>query len=125
MKTKLIIGLLAFGMLFPSKSNAQSLPSGKTIADNTYARNEGVSMSRKLTMELKDKRGKIRIRETTSLRKYFGEEKRLAIFYLTPKSIMGTAFLTIQSGTLGTIKRAGRLQKVRASLIINNQRPRM
>lgn len=94
MKTKLIIGLLAIGLLFPARSNAQSLPSGKSIADKTHARDEGVSMSRTLTMELKDKRGKVRIRETTSLRKYFGEEKRLAIFYLTPKSVMGTAFLT-------------------------------
>ena len=94
MKTKLIIGLLAIGLLFPVVTNGQSLPSGKSIADKTYARDEGISMSRKLTMELKDKRGKIRVRETTSLRKYFGDEKRLAIFYLTPKSIMGTAFLT-------------------------------
>jgi outer membrane lipoprotein-sorting protein len=70
------------------------LPSGKSIADKTHARGEGVSMSRTLTMELIDKRGKVRIRETTSLRKYFGKEKRLAIFYLTPRSVMGTAFLT-------------------------------
>jgi len=94
MKTKLLMGLLAIGLLFPSKSNAQSLPSGKSIANKTHARDEGVSMRRTLTMELKDKRGKVRIRETTSLRKYFGEEKRLAIFYLTPRSVMGTAFLT-------------------------------
>ncbi len=94
MKTKFIIGLLAIGLLFPINSIGQTLPSGQSIADKTHARNEGISMSRKLTMELKDKRGKVRVRETTSLRKYFGDEKRLAIFYLTPKSVMGTAFLT-------------------------------
>ncbi len=94
MKSKLILGLLAIGLLFPTTSRGQSLPSGQSIADKTYARNEGISMSRKLTMELKDKRGKVRVRETTSLRKYIGDEKRLAIFYITPKSIMGTAFLT-------------------------------
>jgi hypothetical protein len=94
MKTKRIIGLLAIGLLFPTVSNSQSLPTGKSIADKTYARNEGVSMSRTLIMELKDKRGKVRVRETTSLRKYIGDEKRLAIFYITPRSVMGTAFLT-------------------------------
>ncbi|AUP78471.1 outer membrane lipoprotein-sorting protein [Flavivirga eckloniae] len=94
MKTILVLGLLTIGLLFPANSIAQSLPSGKNIADNTYARNEGISLNRTLTMELKDKRGKTRIRKTTSLRKYFGDEKRLAIFYLTPKSVMGTAFLT-------------------------------
>lgn len=94
MKTTLILGLLTIGLLFPADSTAQSLPSGQSIANNTYARNEGVSLSRTLTMELKDKRGKIRVRKTTSLRKYFGDEKRLVIFYQTPKSVMGTAFLT-------------------------------
>ena len=51
-------------------------------------------MSRKLIMKLKDKRGKVRVRETISLRKYFGKEKKLAIFYETPTSVKGTAFLT-------------------------------
>jgi hypothetical protein len=45
-------------------------------------------------MKLKDKRGKIRVRETVSLRKYFGKEKKLVIFYETPTSVKGTAFLT-------------------------------
>lgn len=94
MKTTLILGLLTIGLLFPENGTAQSLPSGQSIANNTFARNEGVSLSRTLTMELKDKRGKIRVRKTTSLRKYFGDEKRLVIFYQTPKSVMGTAFLT-------------------------------
>ncbi len=88
------MGLLAIGLLSPTSSKAQTLPTGKSIADKTYAKDEGISVRRKLTMELKDKRGKIRIRETTSIRKYFGEEKRMAIYYLTPKSVKGTAFLT-------------------------------
>jgi len=94
MKNYLIIGILALGMLSPTNSKGQTLPSGKSIAENTFAKDDGISVSRTLTMELKDKRGKVRVRETKAFRKYFGEEKRLAIFYLTPKSIMGTAFLT-------------------------------
>jgi len=94
MKNYLIIGFLAIGMLSPTNSKGQTLPTGQSIANKTYAKDDGISVSRKLTMELKDKRGKIRIRETTALRKYFNEEKRLAIFYLTPTSVKGTAFLT-------------------------------
>ncbi len=94
MNTHIIISILAFSLAVNVKINAQNLPSGQSIALKTHERNEGVSMKRKLTMELKDKRGKVRTRETISLRKYYGEEKRLAIFYLTPRSVQGTAFLT-------------------------------
>lgn len=71
-----------------------SLPSGDEIARNINARNEGVSLSRNLIMELTDKRGKKRIRKTKSFRKYFGEEKRTVIHYLSPKNVKHTAFLT-------------------------------
>ncbi|WP_420399731.1 outer membrane lipoprotein-sorting protein [Flagellimonas sp.] len=81
--------LLAIGFV-----QGQSLPDGQSIAEKTYARNEGNSVKRKLIMELTDKRGKTRVRETTALRKYFGEERRLIIFYETPTSVKGTAFLT-------------------------------
>ena len=94
MKNYIITGILAFGMLFSINSKGQSLPEGNSIANKTYTRDDGVSVTRKLTMELTDKRGKIRVRETISLRKYFGDERRLAIFYLTPSSVKGTAFLT-------------------------------
>jgi len=96
MKTKTqIIGIvLVMLMLGPIPSIGQNLLDANTIAENTYTRNEGISMSRKLIMKLKDKRGKIRIRETISLRKYFGKEKKLVIFYETPTSVKGTAFLT-------------------------------
>ncbi|WP_298534918.1 outer membrane lipoprotein-sorting protein [uncultured Algibacter sp.] len=94
MKTYKIISLAVLTIMVTIGTNAQNLPSGQSIAKKTHERNEGISMKRKLTMELKDKRGKIRIRETISLRKYYGKEKRLAIFYETPRSVQGTAFLT-------------------------------
>lgn len=94
MKTYKIISVVALMLILSKTTNAQNLPSGQHIADKTHERNEGVSMKRKLTMELKDKRGKVRVRETISLRKYYGKEKRLAIFYETPRSVQGTAFLT-------------------------------
>ena len=94
MKNKIVLGLIAIMLLLSTTGKSQNLPSGLSIAKKTYAKNEGVSLKRKLTMELKDKRGKVRIRETTSLRRYFNKERRLAIFYLTPTSVKGTAFLT-------------------------------
>ena len=71
-----------------------TLPTGEQIAKNINARNEGISQSRKMKMVLTDKRGKERIRETISYRKYFGDEKRTVIHYLTPRNVKKTAFLT-------------------------------
>jgi len=70
------------------------LPTGEQIAKNINARNEGISQSRNLKMILTDKRGKERIRETVSYRKYFGDEKRTVIHYLKPRNVKKTAFLT-------------------------------
>ena len=69
-------------------------PTGLEIAKNINARDEGIAVSRNLTMEMIDRRGKKRVRETRGFRKYFGEEKRTVIFYLKPKNVKKTAFLT-------------------------------
>jgi len=71
-----------------------TMPTGEKIAKNINARNEGISLSRNMQMILTDKRGKERIRETVAYRKYFGEEKRTVIHYLTPRNVKKTAFLT-------------------------------
>ncbi|MCF6324030.1 MAG: outer membrane lipoprotein-sorting protein [Gammaproteobacteria bacterium] len=73
---------------------AATLPSGDEIANNINARDEGVSVSRMVVMEMTDKRGKQRIRKTRGFRKYFGDEKRTVIYYLTPKNVKDTAFMT-------------------------------
>jgi len=73
---------------------ASSLPSGDEISQHINARNDGVQVSRTLTMELIDRRGKTRVRETQGFRKYFGNEKRTVIHYLKPRNVKGTAFLT-------------------------------
>jgi len=84
---------IALAMVAPSLFAAE-LPSGDEIAHNINARDEGVSVVRTLTMEMTDKRGKQRIRETRGFRKYFGDEKRTAIYYLSPKNVKDTAFMT-------------------------------
>ncbi|NOR71100.1 MAG: outer membrane lipoprotein-sorting protein, partial [Methylomarinum sp.] len=77
-----------------SNANSAELPSGDSIAKNINARDEGIAVSRNLTMQMTDRHGKVRERETRAFRKYFGDEKRTAIFYLKPKNIKDTAFLT-------------------------------
>ena len=79
--------------LMPTVS-AADLPTGQQVAENINARDEGEAVSRILTMEMTDKNGKKRLRNTRGFRKYYGDEKRTVIFYLKPKNIKDTAFLT-------------------------------
>lgn len=81
-------------MIISASLAAAELPSGDEIARNINARDEGEAVSRLLTMELIDADGKTRMRKTKGFRKYYGAEKRTAIFYLEPNNIKGTAFLT-------------------------------
>ncbi len=92
MKIKLLI--IALLSVASSHVISAELPSGDVIAKNINARDEGIAVSRHLTMQMTDRHGKKRIRETRAFRKYFGDEKRTAIFYLKPKNIKDTAFLT-------------------------------
>lgn len=75
-------------------SASPAVPSGDEIAQYINARDEGTSVSRSMTMELTDRRGKKRVRETRAFRKYYGDEKRTVIHYLSPKNVKKTAFLT-------------------------------
>jgi len=93
--------LLATLLIISSNTMANTLPTGEQIAKNINARNEGISLSRKMQMVLTDKRGKERIRETVSYRKYFGNEKRTVIHYLTPRNVKKTAFLTFDYPEVG------------------------
>jgi hypothetical protein len=82
-------------MLFSIVSHsANKLPDGDTIAQRINARDEGESVSRDLKMEMTDKRGKTRIRETSGYRKYYGSDKKTIIIYRSPKNVKGTGFLT-------------------------------
>lgn len=73
---------------------ALALPDGDEIARRINARDEGLAVSREVTMEMTDRRGKTRSRETRTFRKYFGAQKRTVIFYLEPRNVKDTAFLT-------------------------------
>ena len=90
-----VIVIVLFSSSIFAQEIAKNLPTGDEIARRINARNEGIAVSRTVIMELTDRRGKKRLRKTKGFRKYFGDEKRSVIFYLNPKNIKDTAFLTI------------------------------
>jgi len=87
----LAVGCVA-GLALPAR--AQDGPTADEIIAKMNARDEGEHVTRKLTMTLTDKRGKERVRETIGYRKYFGDEKRTVLFYLSPANIRDTGFMT-------------------------------
>lgn len=81
-------------LAYSPESGAQELPEGRWIAEQVNAVDEGLLRSSHIQMTLIDRRGKERIRETKVYRKYFGEEKRTVLFYLSPRNVKNTGFLT-------------------------------
>ena len=91
-----VVLLFAFipGLAITTELTSSELPRGDEIIKHVNARDEGNAVSRAVLMKMIDKRGKTRVRKTHSFRKYIGDEKRTAIFYLSPRNIKDTAFLT-------------------------------
>jgi len=89
----MLLTMSSFLVIYNNAIRAE-LPAGDIIAQNINARDEGIAVSRNLIMQMTDRHGKARVRETRAFRKYFADEKRTAIFYLKPKNIKDTAFLT-------------------------------
>lgn len=58
------------------------------------ARDEGEHVRRMVTMTLRDKRDRVRVREALSCRKFYGSDKRTVFFFLSPSKVRGTGFLT-------------------------------
>lgn len=90
------VAILGAAFVTPNSVEAQDVDSltADQIIAKVNARDEGEWVSRKLKMELVDRRGKTRERDTTGYRRYFGAEKRTVIFYNSPRSVKGTGFLT-------------------------------
>jgi outer membrane lipoprotein-sorting protein len=88
-----LLGML--GLVTPTGHTADvAWPSGEEIAQRINARDEGRTASSTLLMELIDRHGDKLVRKTRTFRKYYAAEKRSAIFYVLPKNVEGTAFLT-------------------------------
>lgn len=90
MGSAILIAVAAPGNIIAQEKH----PTVIEIAKRINARDEGISVSRNLTMEMIDRRGKKRVRETRGFRKYYGDEKRTVIFYLKPRNVKKTGFLT-------------------------------
>ena len=98
-KTVNVMSVLVFGVIVSSsfiahRTEADEMPNGLTIMEKVKAVDEGNSTSRRISMTMIDRNKKKRQRETISYRQYFGTEKRTVLYYLTPKNVKNTAFLT-------------------------------
>ena len=85
---------LGIVMVGHEKLNADELPSGRSVIEKLNARDDGHHVTSHVKMKMVDRRGKERERITKTYRKYFGKEKRTVLFYLSPKNVKGTGFLT-------------------------------
>ncbi|MEH6812128.1 MAG: outer membrane lipoprotein-sorting protein [Motiliproteus sp.] len=95
-KTSLGILLLGATALLVNSTDimADELPDGRWVAEQVNGVDEGIHRVSNLTMKLVDRRNKERLRETRTFRTYFGNEKRTVLFYLSPRNVKNTGFLT-------------------------------
>ena len=90
----LVVVVAALAALTIHEARADTPPDGLEIMQNVVARGEGEYVTRKLRMEMTDRNGVTRVRETYGYRRYFGAEKRTVLFYSSPTNVKGTGFLT-------------------------------
>lgn len=104
-KTPLLLFPLCFALAFATAvpcaraaaadARPDALPEGEEIARRVNARDDGQSVARSLIMELVDKSGATRTRETRSFRRDFEDgTRRSVLFFDTPANLKGTALLT-------------------------------
>jgi uncharacterized protein len=82
-------------------AGADEAPDGAEVVRRINARDEGVSVSQAVEIDLIERDGDSRLRSTRMFRKYYGKEKRTALFYVSPRNVKGTAYLTIDHGEAG------------------------
>lgn len=91
--TAALLGPLLFSAPTTEASEPE-LPSGEWIVNQVNSMDDGHQVTRNLHMTLTDRRGKKRVRNTVGYRKYFGDDKRTVLFYLSPTNVKDTGFLT-------------------------------
>lgn len=91
--TLVVLVFVIAAMLVAPALHAQESPDAREIVERVNSVDDGEFVTRYLTMTLVDRRGKERVRETISYRKYYGEEMRTVVFYLAPANVRDTAFL--------------------------------
>jgi predicted RND superfamily exporter protein len=88
-----LIALILMVTATPSDVQAQPL-TADDIAQRVNAVDDGQQVTSQLLMTLTDSRGKQRQRQTTTVRKYFGDDKKTLFLFNSPTSVRGTGFLT-------------------------------
>lgn len=73
---------------------AQESLTGREIMVRVDERADGDDRKSKMRMTLTNKRGRMRIREMSSLSKDFGKDSKSVIYFLKPSDVRGTAFLS-------------------------------
>ncbi|MGH1427144.1 MAG: outer membrane lipoprotein-sorting protein [Arenicella sp.] len=67
---------------------------GRQIYEKVNARFDGEQVTRNFTLKLTDRRNVTRVQKTQGFRKYFGDERRIVLFYTEPNNVRGTGFMT-------------------------------
>ena len=87
--------LVAIAASVPARAAQMDRPEGVEVARRINARDEGEAVSRGVRFELMDRQGGRRTRETRVFRKSDVAGKRTVLFFLEPKNLRDTAFLTV------------------------------
>jgi hypothetical protein len=77
-----------------AENEVSTLSTGLEIVRYVNGRDDGAHVVRRVMMELIDRRGKKRVRQTFGYRRYYGGEKRSVLFFESPQNVKGTGFLT-------------------------------
>ncbi len=91
---RFVVPLALMLSLAACPARAAEPPSGDEVARRLVARDDGAAVSRRLEMELIGKGGRTRTRATRSFRLDRDGARRAVLFFETPKTVRGTAFLT-------------------------------
>lgn len=85
--------VLVFAWMAYPVNAADALPADEVVA-RVNAVPESEQVTRELLFRTTDRRGRSRERETISYRRYFGDDRKLVLFFTAPANIRDTAVLT-------------------------------
>lgn len=88
----LVIVVGGLTLASPEVSYASDL-TASDVVEKVNGVDDGRFVTRKISMNLVDRKGKTRVRETINYRKYYGDDLKTVLFYLSPANIRNTAFL--------------------------------
>ncbi len=86
------MGLALFALPAPAATEVQL--SADEVVQRVNSVSRGEYVTRNLHMELTDRRGKVRQRDTIGYRRDYNDLEKTALFYLAPANVRDTAFLT-------------------------------